>query len=72
MDYTQQLIDYILTTEADDFWQQIAEGDWLSNEDGDALLNQGMGSAYELDIGIMKKLTNKHIYATAYLADKGE
>jgi hypothetical protein len=72
MDYTQQIIDYILTTESDDFWEQVEDGDWLSDDEREMLLNQGMGSKYELDIEIMKKLTTKHIYAAAYMADKGE
>ena len=78
MDYTQQMIDYILTCESEDFWHWVEcdTADILSDEERELLLKQGSADytddcIYELDVSIMRRLANYHIFAVAYLLEKG-
>lgn len=76
--YGQMLIEYIIDCESEDFWHwvDIDSSDILSDEERELLLKQGSADytndcIYELDLSIMRRLANHHIFAAAYLLEKG-
>ena len=78
MNYTQILINYIIENESEDFWHwvDLYSSDILSDEERELLLKQGSADytndcIYELDLSIMRRLANHHIFAAAYLLEKG-
>lgn len=78
MTYEQIIIDYILTHESEDFWHwvDLDSDDALEEDERVLLMKQGCADyqadcLYELDVTIMRRLANHHIFAAAYLLHKG-
>lgn len=69
MKYKNKLIDYIIETESENFWECLDEEGWLTDTQYKLLVYQ-VNNRLELDTKIMKKLATKHIFAVAYLAER--